>query len=175
MNKQKKLLTIHEICLFAVLGALMFCSKLIMELLPNIHLLGMLVMLYTVLFRAKALFPIYIYVMINGIYAGFAMWWLPYLYIWTILWGITMLLPRQMSKKVAYVVYPTVCALHGFMFGILYAPGQALMYGFNFEQTLAWIASGIPFDVIHGVSNFVMGFLVFPLSKTLTRLLHRGA
>lgn len=153
----------------------MFCAKVITEALPNIHLLGMLVMAYTVVLRKKALIPIYVYVMLNGIYAGFAMWWLPYLYIWTLLWGITMLLPRQMPQKVAYFVYPAVCALHGFMFGILYAPGQALMYGFDFEQTLAWIASGIPFDIIHGISNFVMGFLVFPLSKTLTRLLHRGA
>ena len=102
-----------------MLVALMFCAKVITEALPNIHLLGMLVMAYTVVLRKKALIPIYVYVMLNGIYAGFAMWWLPYLYIWTILWGITMLLPRQMSKKVAYIVYPTVCALHGFMFGIL--------------------------------------------------------
>lgn len=158
-----------------MLGALMFSAKIITEALPNIHLLGMLTMAYTVALRKKALVPIYVYVMLNGIYAGFAMWWLPYLYIWTLLWGMTMLLPRNIPQKAAYFVYPVVCALHGFLFGVLYAPGQALMYGFNFEQTLAWIASGIPFDIIHGVSNFVMGFLVFPLAKTLTRLMRRGA
>ncbi|MBE5817765.1 MAG: hypothetical protein E7312_01770 [Clostridiales bacterium] len=158
-----------------MLGALMFSAKIITEALPNIHLLGMLIMAYTVALRKKALVPIYVYVMLNGIYAGFAMWWLPYLYIWTLLWGMTMLLPRNIPQKAAYFVYPVVCALHGFLFGVLYAPGQALMYGFNFEQTLAWIASGIPFDIIHGISNFVMGFLVFPLAKTLTRLMRQGA
>ena len=171
MNKQKKLLTIHEICLFAVLGALMFCSKLIMELLPNIHLLGMLVMLYTVLFRAKALFPIYIYVMINGIYAGFAMWWVPYLYVWTVLFGITMLIPKKIPDKVAAVVYPIVCALHGFGFGVIYAPGQALMYGLDLQGMIAWIVAGFPFDVTHGISNFFMGMLILPLSKTLKKAL----
>jgi len=143
-----------------MLGALMFSAKIITEALPNIHLLGMLIMAYTVALRKKALVPIYVYVMLNGIYAGFAMWWLPYLYIWTLLWGMTMLLPRNIPQKAAYFVYPVVCALHGFLFGVLYAPGQALMYGFNFEQTLAWIAAGIAFDVTHGISNFVAGFFL---------------
>ena len=54
-----------------MLGTIMFCSKIIMELLPNIHLLGMLTMTYTLVFRKKALLPIYIYVILNGLYAGF--------------------------------------------------------------------------------------------------------
>ena len=156
-------------------AALMFCSKLIMEAFPNIHLLGMFTMLLTVTFRAKALIPIYIYVLLNGIYAGFNMWWVPYLYIWTILWAITMLLPKNMPKKVAMVVYPAVCALHGFAYGTLYAPAQALMLGLNFQQTVAWIISGIPFDIIHGVSNIFTGMLVLPLSELLKKMLKRRA
>lgn len=165
---------IFEMVLFAMLGALMFCSKIIMEAFPNIHLLGMLVMLYTVVFRFKALIPLYLYVIIQGIYAGFAPWWVPYIYVWTVLWGITMLLPKKMPRGVAAIVYPVVCALHGFAFGIIYAPGQALLYGFNFEQTLAWIASGFYFDVIHGVSNIFVGMLVLPLSELLKRLLKKS-
>ena len=71
------------------------------------------------------------------------------------------------------VVYPTVCAVHGFAFGALYAPAQALMFGFNFEQTVAWIIAGIPFDLIHGASNFVMGLLVLPFSELLEKLYNR--
>ena len=159
--------------MFPMLGTLMFCSKLIMEALPNIHLLGMLTIVYTLVFRVKALIPIYIYVMLNGLFAGFSMWWVPYLYIWTILWALTMLLPRQMPKKVAMVIYPLLCGLHGFAFGILYAPAQALMFGLNFEQMLAWIATGLPFDLIHGVSNLAVGLLILPLSELLQKLLER--
>ena len=154
-----------------MMGALMFCSKLVMEALPNIHLLGALTMTYTVVFRTKALIPIYIYVFLNGLYAGFNMWWVPYLYIWTILWGITMLLPKKMKRGVACAVYPLVCALHGFAFGTLYAPAQALMFGLDFNGMLAWIAAGLPFDIIHGIGNFVTGMLVFPLSETMKKLL----
>lgn len=103
-------------------GVLMFSSKLLMEALPNIHLLGMFTVLLTVVYRSRALYPIYTYVLLNGAYAGFSPWWLPYLYIWTVLWGVVMLLPKNMPRKAAAVVYPLVCALHGLAFGTLYAP-----------------------------------------------------
>lgn len=148
----------------------MFISKIVMEALPNIHLLGMLTVTYTLVFRKKALIPIYVYVLLNGLFSGFNAWWVPYLYIWTILWGATMLLPKNMPKAVACVVYPIICALHGLCFGILYAPVQALMVGFTFEQTLAWIAAGFTFDVIHTVGNFAVGLLIYPVSEALKRL-----
>ena len=156
-----------------MLGTVMFCSKILMEALPNIHLLGMLTMTYTIAFRRKALIPIYIYVFLNGVFAGFSLWWIPYLYVWTLLWGITMLLPRNMSEKMKKVVYPAVCALHGLAFGILYAPAQALIFKLDFNQMLAWIASGFPFDLIHAVSNLVTGFLILPLSELLVKLMQK--
>lgn len=171
MKKSK--IGIRELVLFPMLGTLMFVSKILMEVLPNIHLLGMLVMVYTIAFRSRALIPIYIYVFLNGIYAGFNVWWLPYLYIWTILWGITMLIPRRMSLKIKCIVYPVICCLHGLLFGTLYSPAQALLFGLDLKQTVAWIISGIPFDLIHGCGNFVAGLLILPLSNVLQRLMQK--
>ena len=64
--------------IFALLGALMFCSKIIMEALPNIHLLGMFTMVFALAYRKKGLIPLYVYVFINGVWAGFDIWWMPY-------------------------------------------------------------------------------------------------
>ncbi len=161
---------VRDTVLFAMLGTLMFASKILMEAFPNIHLLGMLTMVYTIVFRIKALIPIYLYVFMNGLFAGFNSWWLPYLYIWTILWAITMLLPKRMPRTVKLVIYPAVCALHGFAFGVLYAPVQAFLFGFDFPEMLAWIAAGLPFDVIHGISNIFTGLLILPLSELLSKL-----
>lgn len=170
----KKGLTVYELVLFAMLGMVMFVSKLVMEFLPNIHLLGMLTMVYTLVFRAKALIPIYVYVMVNGLYAGFATWWVPYLYIWTVLWGVTMLLPRTMPRKVAGVVYPLVCGLHGLSFGILYAPAQALMYGMNWDATVAWVVSGwLWADPVMAVGNTLAGLLILPLTEMMQKLTGR--
>ena len=149
----------------------MYISKLLMEFLPNIHLLGMFIVVYTLVFRYKALIPIYIYVFLLGIYGGFSPWWVPNLYIWTILWLVTMLLPRNMSRQTCAFVYTLVCAMHGFAFGLLYVPGQALLTGMNFEASVAWVISGLPFDAIHGLGNLLTGLLILPLTDLIRRLL----
>ena len=163
-------LTLFEMTLFAMFSAMMFISKIVMEFLPNIHLLGMFTMLLTVVYRKKALVPIYLYVLLNGIFAGFNMWWVPYTYIWAVLWGATMLLPKNMPKGVQMVVYPLVCAMHGLFYGVLYAPAQAVMFSLTFEQTVAWVIAGLPFDVTHAVGNLVAGLLIYPLSRLLFKL-----
>ena len=163
-------LTTKELTLFSMLGSLMYASKVIMEALPNIHLLSVLTMAFTLVYRKKALYPIYLYVFLNGLFGGFNTWWIPYLYIWTVLWAVTMLLPQNIPQKLKPIVYMSVCALHGFSFGILYSPFQALVFGLNAKSTLAWIISGLPFDIVHGISNFFCGMLILPLANALKKL-----
>lgn len=166
-------LTIREMTVFAMLGTIMFASKLIMEAAPNIHLLGAFTVAFTVVYRRKALYPIYTYVILNGILCGFAPWWIPYLYVWAVLWGAVMLLPRNMPRRIRPLVYMAVCAAHGFLFGTLYAPAQAVLFGLSFKGMLAWIVAGLPYDLIHGVSNFFCGMLIIPLVSAL-RLAERN-
>lgn len=148
----------------------MYASKLIMEIAPNVHLLGVFVIALTVVYRKKALYPIYTYVLLNGLMAGFATWWIPYLYLWTILWGVTMLLPKKLPKRVRPLIYMCVCAMHGFLFGTLYAPAQAILFGLDFKGMIAWIVAGLPWDFVHGVSNFFCGALIVPLITILSKM-----
>ena len=158
-----------------MLGSLMFASRVTMAALPNIHLLGMFIMTFTVVFRIRALIPLYIYIFLEGLFSGFALWWMPYLYVWTVLWGLTMLIPKRTPRKVKYFLYPAICALHGYCFGILYTPAQALIMGWSFEQALVWAAGGTLFDIAHGTSNIFAGMLVLPLSELLNRLVYKKA
>lgn len=161
--------SIKEAAIFSMLGALMYCSKIIMEPLPNIHLVGVLTVAFTLVYRKKALYPIYVFVLLSGLLAGFSTWWVPYLYIWTVLWGITMLLPEKMPKKIAPIVYAIVCALHGLFYGVLYAPVQAVFFGLDFKGMLAWIAAGFSFDLIHFVGNLCCGILIVPIAALLKK------
>ena len=168
-NSKKWRTWLRHLITFAMFGSMMFALKVVMMSLPNIHPLGMFIMLLTVVYRWKALIPIYIYVILDGIFFP-GVWWFPYLYIWAILWGTTMLLPKNMKPAVAAVVYPVVCGLFGLLFGVFYAPAEALFYGFDLKQTLAWIAMGTGFDILHAVGNAAMGCLVLPLSTVLLKL-----
>ncbi len=161
-------LKIKEAVIFAMFGAIMYLSKILLEFLPNVHLIGVFIVALTVKYRWKALYPIYIFIIITGILNGFSMWWIPYLYIWAILWGASMLIPdSNIKEKYKPIVYMTVCSLHGFLYGTLYAPAQALMFNLDFKGMISWIIAGLPWDAVHGVSNFCLGILIYPLIKAI--------
>ena len=157
--------------LLAMLAAVMFVSKKVMEILPNIHLVGMLTICYTVVFRSRALIPIYIYVLLDGAFLGFSPYWMPNLYAWTVLWALAMLIPKKTPKKAAAVIYPALCAFHGLIFGALNAPVWAILHGFDLRETVTWMLSGLTFDILHLVGNLAAGILVLPLSELMKRLL----
>ena len=167
--KHKKHLSVQEMVIFAFLGALMCVSDLLMEALPNIHLLGTFIAAFTLVYGIKALYPIYIYVVLIGLFSGFDLWWLPYLYIFTVLWALIML-TRPLPFKARAVLSHALSVLHGLSFGILYAPAQALMWGLDYRGMLAWIAAGMSFDITHAIGNFVLGFLICPLVHLLSLL-----
>ena len=160
----------RDIAVFAVIAAMMFASKKLMEMIPNVHLLGMFIVALTAVYRFRALIPIYVYIMLDGLFGGFSSWWLPYLYIWAVLWALTMLIPKKLPEPVKAVLYVIVCGLHGFAFGLLYMPAQMLMFGLNGKMAVAWWISGLPFDITHGISNLCVGLLIYPMVKILKRL-----
>ena len=89
-------LTIREMTLFAVLGALTFAAKYVMALLPNIEPVSLCVILFAVTFGKKALYPIYLYIAMEFLFYGLGIWNVMYLYIWPLLAVLAWLL-REMS------------------------------------------------------------------------------
>ncbi|MDR0958229.1 MAG: hypothetical protein LBM16_03355 [Clostridiales bacterium] len=165
MNK----LSPKDMTVFAMLGTIMFCSFLLMQWIPNIHLLAALICAETIVYRKYALYPIYVFVLLTFVHSGFAPWYIPYFYIWTVLWAGVMLIPKNIPKKSAPFVYMGVCGLHGLLFGIMYAPFNALLFGMSFEATVAWVISGFPFDIVHAFSNFFFGIIVLPITKIMKK------
>lgn len=160
-------LNLKEIAVFSLLGTVMFVSKNVMEFLPNIHLLATFIIVFTVVYRAKAFFPITVFIFLEGAYSGFGIWWIPYLYIWYVLFGVTLLLPKNMKPKIAVPVYMITAAMHGYLYGTLYAPFQAFAFGLSLKGMIAWIIAGLPYDFVHGTSNLICATLVLPLAKVL--------
>jgi energy-coupling factor transport system substrate-specific component len=149
----------------------MLAAKLALEFLPNVHLTAALISAYTLVYRRRALIPLYVFVLLEGLISGFPMWWLPYLYIWLPLWGGVMLLSRlRAAGKFQVVMYCAACGLHGLTYGLMYAPAQAVMFRLSFHAMTAWIAAGLPFDVVHGIGNVAAGTLILPLAALLRRL-----
>ncbi len=168
---------IRHLALFAMFGAMMTISDQLMNALPNVHLVGMFTMVLTIVYRHKALVPIYVFVVLDGLIEGFYLsTWIMYSYIWLVLWIWTMLLPKNMPQKVKTVVYPIVCALHGLAFGVLTAPVALFMYYpqsmWNMQDFWKLVVAGLAFDVNHIVGNLFAGLLVLPLANLLFKLEH---
>lgn len=163
-------ISVYEMTAFALFAALIFMCDFALDLAMNVELVSTLMMTFTVVYRRRALIPIYLYIFLYLCVYGFSVYNAVYLYIWLVLWGVTMLLPRRMPTGVACVVYPLVCGLFGLSFGALYAPGWALAAGLSFRNMVRWWQMGIPADIIHAVGNVAFGMLVLPLSLLLLRL-----
>ena len=162
-------LKLKDIVLLALLSALMCVGDFAMEWLPNVHFVGVFIVVTTVVYRKYALLPIFVYWIVSGFVEGISLWWIPKIYIWSLLWVGIMLIPKSLSEKVKNVLYVAVCTLHGFLsFGVLYAPAQALITGMDFKGTIAWIAAGLPFDVTQCIGNLILGtLLIYPMVKIL--------
>ena len=164
-------LTILEITLFALMGALMFASKFAMQHLPNVHLICVFIICLTVVFRWKALVSIYLYVLLEGLVFGFTFYWVSYLYVWLPPFFLSFLVPQKWPKWGRALAYAGIGFVSGITFGTLFAPMQAVFFGLNFKGMLAWIVSGLPYDAVHAVSNTILcGYLCVPLIDLLKYL-----
>ena len=61
-----KRLTLSDMILFTMLGALLFVSDIVFELIPNVHGVALLICVITLVYRFKALISIFVYVGINA-------------------------------------------------------------------------------------------------------------
>ena len=165
MASQNKILTIREIVLFGVLGALTFALQVVMAPLPNIEPVSLLVMLFMVIFGWKGLFPVYIFVAMEILFYGLGVWNAYYLYVWLVL-AIAAMAMRGMTHPLGWAI---LSAAFGLLFGALCGIADVFIGGFGYAFT-KWIA-GISFDLLHCGGNFVIALVLFvPLRKLLEKL-----
>lgn len=154
----------REAALFGVLGGLTFAAKAVMAPLPNIEPVSLLVMVFAVTFGKKALFPVYVYVLLEFSLFGVGLWSVSYVYIWTLL-ALAAWFFRHMRSPLGWAV---LSGAFGLLFGALCAPVCLFTGGPAFA--LSWWLSGIPFDLAHCGGNFVLALVLFnPLRRLFAR------
>ena len=165
LDKKKVKLTIFDIVLFGVLGALTFAAKYVMSVLPNIEPVSLMVMLFAVTFGRKWVYPVYLYVAMEILFYGISIWNVYYLYIWAVL-GIAAYFLRKMQHPLLWAL---LSGAFGLLFGALCGITDIFIGGFGYAAA-KWV-SGIPFDLLHCGGNFVIALVMFkPLRALLTKL-----
>ena len=162
MKRSDAALSVREMVLFAILGALTFAAKYVMSFLPNIEPVSLMVMLFAVVFGWKWVYPVYLYVVLEILFYGISLWNINYLYIWAVL-AVASIFLRKMQQPLLWAM---LSGVFGLMFGALCGIVDIFIGGFGYAVS-KWV-SGIPFDIMHCAGNFVIALLLFgPLRKLL--------
>ena len=151
----------HQLALMGVLTALLFMGQVLMSFLPNVEIVSLLILLYTIHFGRYVFWMIYGFVFLEGFLYGFGMWWFQYLYIWTLL----ALAAMPFRKQTSPVFWSILSGFFGLFFGALCSlpylvtGGPAAAFGY-------WV-SGLGFDITHCIGNVVLCLILFSPLHTL--------
>ena len=161
-------LSVRELCILSLMAALIFGTKVALASIPNINLNAVLIILTVVFFGWKALYTVYVYVLLEGLVFGFSVWWVGYLYVWAVLVVVAMLFRKNDSA----LLWAVIAGVFGLCFGLMmYVEWFAINGGWKGFFAM-WVA-GIPYDLTHCVGNFVFTLVLYrPLHTVMEKLLN---
>lgn len=153
-----------ETATLALMTAILLAVQVAFAALPNIEAVSLLIVLYTRRFHRKTLFIIYGFALLEGLLYGFGLWFINYLYVWTVLWLAATWL-RHMESTIGWIV---LLAAFGLSFGFLCSIPYLFIGGPS--MAFSYFISGIPFDLLHCGGNAVLAALLFkPLDRVFTQ------
>lgn len=162
---EKRKFTTVQMVRIAFLGAVIYAAQVGLAFLPNVELVSLLVLVYTLVFGKETFWMILVFNLFEGIQWGFGLWWVTYLFVWPLLMGAVLLLKKVIRED--FLLWAVALGCFGLCFGACFAaaylpvdPGYALSY---------WI-SGLLWDVWHAAANFA---LCLVLGKPLYRILYK--
>ncbi len=162
MVKEKLLIKTKDLVLIGIMLAVIEAVKFSLSFIPGVEMVTLLFILYTLFFREKMVYVLPAFCLLEGVMYGFGLWWFMYLYIWAILVFIVYLF----RKKQSVWFWSTLSGLFGLSFGLLCSPVYLVTGGIN--VAISWWIAGIPVDVIHGISNFLICLVLFnPLNRVI--------
>lgn len=165
-SKQK--LSLRDLVALALVGAGLFASQVAMSSLPNIHPVATVIIAGTLVWSWQMLYAVGVFVLLEGFTYGFGLWWVSYLYIWTLLVALTV----WVGERDGRLLWATLAGLYGLCFGALCAIPYLLLGGF--KMAFAYWLNGIPFDFLHAGGNFAVTFVLLPPLRRALASFGRG-
>lgn len=167
----------RDIALLSLMVAIIEVCKLALSGIANVELTSFLLIMFTLYFGKKTFWVIPAFVAIEILIFGFElMWVLAYCYVWLILY----LLVLSLSKFKDAFTMAVLSGLYGLAFGFFCSfPYLFVTSAFNptagLKSAIAYWIAGIPFDVVHGVANFVIMLILYrPVSRVLERVVSKN-
>ena len=165
LSSKPSSITVRELAELAVITALMIALKEAMNALPNIHPVMLLLILSVRRYGRRALYPALGFSLVECLLYGFGMWSVSYLYIWP----LSVLLALPFRRNDSPLFWACFAGVFGLCFGALSALTTLFLFGWH--SAVAYWVSGIPFDLIHCVSNFILVLILYnPLTRVMNKI-----
>lgn len=160
-------LSVHDIVLIPLLSASLTAGKMALSFIPNVEIVTLLFMVYASVFGIKRTVLVsIIFSTIEIFFYGLQTWLIGYYLLWPLLIFLSKTLYKRTRSEWPFAFLGLT---FGLCFGLFFAMIESIFYGFSYG-VVYWLR-GIPFDVVHGASNFVLAiFLYRPLEALLTQL-----
>ncbi len=157
---------VRRLVFIAVIIAVLEAAKWALNAVANVELISVLTIVFTMYFGWKISLPaLLLFALIESLWWGLSIWTVTYFYVWPLLILVTWLFRKQMNRVTA----ACLSSLYGFAFGFLCALTTLVIGGPS--AAFAWWVAGIPYDLVHGVANFLIAFILFdPLMNVLQKL-----
>lgn len=175
MGKSKWKLTAKDIALIGVMVAVIEVCKVVLMGIPNVELTTFWMIMFALYFGGKVFFVVPVFILIEGMLFGFGLWWVMYLYVWPLL-AVIAILMRKMDTAWGWSI---LSGLFGLLYGffcsfpylVIGAADGGLVAGIQYA--FAWWIAGIPYDIIHGVANFVIMLVLYkPIRAVMEKTKH---
>ncbi len=154
----------YDAAAMGIMLAVLEVCKRALDSLPNIEVITLLFILFTLSFGWKTMAVSIAFALIECIFWGFGPWTVTYFYVWPLLVLFIMLTRKQANDSLWF--YSITSGIYGLLFGWLCSFYTLLIGGFSMQ--VSWWIAGIPYDLVHGIGNFVICLLLFrPLRKVM--------
>jgi len=166
---KKRAVTAADVALVGMMVAVIEACKWAMAALPNIELTSFWIILFALVFGRRVYFVVPVFTLLEGLLYGFGMWWFMYLYAWPAL-ALLALALRRMDSALGWAV---VSGGFGLLFGLLCSIPYGVVGAVDglasgLRAAFAWWVAGIPFDLIHGASNFLLMLALYrPMRRAM--------
>lgn len=159
-------MNIKDITLLPILAVSITIAKISLSFIPNVEFVSLLLIVYTIVlgFR-KTLIISTLFTTIEILIYGFGIWVIGYYWIWPILIILVTFFKPIIKTEYGWAF---LSGSFGMIFGFLFAIHQKMFTEVNLIAH--WVA-GLPLDIVHMASNFILTLLLFkPLYNLINKL-----
>ncbi len=167
MKKPKVSFNAKDIAVMGMMLALLEAGKRALDAVPNVEVITILLIIFTLYYGRKTLIVAVAFTACEIAFWGIHVWIIMYLYVWPLL----ILVTAKLGRGRPLLVYSLLAGFFGLCFGglcsipYLFIGGPLTMF--------SWWIAGIPLDIVHAVSNFLICLILFkPLSLAMEKVMN---